>query len=415
MRVIVIGAGIGGLAATLSLHAAGIDVDVYDAVPELRPLGVGINLLPHAVRELTELGLADHIAANAIPTARLMYANRFGQEIWSEPRGLAAGYRWPQYSIHRGTLQMLLYAAVRERVGDAHIHLDRTVAQVEENGTAHFISRSGAHFTERADLILAADGIRSAVRAQFYPDEGEPRWNRRVLWRGQTEAKPYLGGATMVMAGHQNTKFVCYPISPEAASRGRSLVNWIAELLIPNAGSWRAGDWNRQGDPTDFLPAFADWHFGWLDVPAIIAGASHIYEYPMLDRDPVERWTFGRVTLLGDAAHAMYPIGSNGASQAILDARYLALELSRQDIDTALARYEAERRPATTRLVLMNRANGPEQVMQTAHERAPNGFRHIHDVMRADELEAVAGAYKKAAGFDRDALNMRASLSPALR
>ncbi len=414
MRVMVIGAGIGGLAAALSLHAAGIEVDVYEAVPELRPLGVGINLLPHAVRELTELGLAERIAANAIPTAKLMYANRFGQEIWSEPRGLAAGYRWPQYSIHRGTLQMLLYEAVRERIGDARIHLDRAVVRVEENGTAHFVSRSGERFAAQADLVVAADGIRSAVRAQFYPDEGEPRWNNRVLWRGQTEAEPYLGGRTMVMAGHQNTKFVCYPISPEAASRGRSVVNWIAELLIPNAEQWRAGDWNRRGDTADFLPKFAGWHFGWLDVPAIITGASHIYEYPMLDRDPVERWTFGRVTLLGDAAHPMYPIGSNGASQAILDARHLALELSRLGVDDAVAAYEAARRPATTRLVLMNRANGPEQVMQTAHERAPEGFAHIHEVMSADELEAVAGGYKKAAGFDREALNNRDSLSPAL-
>ncbi len=412
MRVIVIGAGIGGVAAALSLHAAGIDVDVYETVPELRPLGVGINLLPHAVRELTELGLAERIAANAIPTARLMYANRFGQEIWSEPRGLAAGYRWPQYSIHRGALQMLLYEALRERIGDARIHLDREVVRVEEDGTAHFVSRSGVAFVERADLVVAADGIRSAVRAQFYPGEGEPRWNNRVLWRGQTEAAPYLGGATMVMAGHQNTKFVCYPISPQAAARGRSLVNWIAELLIPNAQAWRAGDWNRKGDTADFLPSFADWHFGWLDVPAIITGASHIYEYPMLDRDPVERWTFGRVTLLGDAAHPMYPIGSNGASQAILDARYLALELSRGGIDAALAAYEDTRRPPTTKLVLINRANGPEQVMQTAHERAPNGFGHIHEVIPAEELEAVAGRYKQAAGFDREALNARASLSP---
>jgi 2-polyprenyl-6-methoxyphenol hydroxylase-like FAD-dependent oxidoreductase len=412
MRVIVIGAGIGGLSAALSLHAAGIAVDVYEAVPELRPLGVGINLLPHAVRELTELGLVERIAAEAIPTARLMYANRFGQEIWSEPRGLAAGYLWPQYSIHRGVLQMLLYAAVRERIGDAHVHLDRQVVRVEESGVAHFVSRDGSAFTERADLIVAADGIHSAVRAQFYPDEGTPKWNKRVLWRGQTEAAPYLDGHTMVMAGHQNTKFVCYPISPEAAARGRSLVNWIAELLIADADEWRAGDWTRRGDPADFLPSFAQWHFGWLDVPAIIRGASHIYEYPMLDRDPVDRWTFGRVTLLGDAAHPMYPIGSNGASQAILDARHLALALSRGDIDAALATYETERRPATSKLVLMNRANGPEQVMQTAHERAPQGFGHIHEVIGADELEAVAGRYKRAAGFDREALNTRVSLSP---
>lgn len=414
MRVIVIGAGIGGLATALSLHAAGIDADLYEAVPQLKPLGVGINLLPHAVRELTELGLAASIAENAIPTARLMYTNRFGQEIWSEPRGVAAGYRWPQYSIHRGTLQMLLADAVRERLGPERIHVDRQVLRVEENGTAHFISRAGEHASVRADVVVAADGIHSAARAQFYPDEGPPIWNQRVLWRGVTEAQPYLGGATMVMAGHENQKFVCYPISPEAAARGRSLINWVAELKIGKMRQWRRReDWNREGNLADFLPKFADWQFGWLDVPALICSASQIFEYPMVDRDPIPRWTFGRVTLLGDAAHAMYPIGSNGASQAILDARQLAFELSRtSDIDQALAAYEAVRRPGTSKLVLMNRANGPEQVMQTAHERAPNGFRDVHDVMSAEELEATAGNYKRAAGFDCEALNARASLAP---
>ncbi len=415
MRVIVIGAGIGALAAALSLEAAGIDVDVYEAVGELKPLGVGINLLPHAVRELTELGLIDRIAANAIPTGRLMYANRYGQEIWSEPRGLAAGYRWPQFSIHRGTLQMLLYEAACQRLGADRIHLDHQLVRVEESATAHFKSHATGMPLESAcaDLVIASDGIHSAVRAQFYPREGPPKWNYRVLWRGITEAETYLGGDTMVMAGHENQKFVCYPISPEARSRGRSLVNWIAELRIPDAEAWRREDWNRRGDLADFLPRFEPWHFGWLEVPAIIRAASQVYEYPMVDRDPVPRWTFGRVTLLGDAAHAMYPIGSNGASQAILDARQLAFELSSHDVDTALARYEEARRPATSKLVLLNRANGPEQVMQTAHERAPNGFTHVHEAIAGDELERIATEYKKAAGFDCEALNARASLAPA--
>ena len=396
MQVAVIGAGIGGLAAALSLHRAGIAVDVYEAVPELRPLGVGINLLPHAVRELTELGLADSIAGHAIATERLIYANRFGQEIWSEARGLAAGYRWPQFSIHRGTLQMLLYRAVCERIGAGHVHLGRKIASA----------------LPQADLVVAADGIHSAVRARFYPDEGPPKWNCRVLWRGVTEGPPYLGGASMVMAGHENQKFVCYPIDPQARARGRSLINWISELKIEGGGEWRREDWNRPGVLADFLPHFESWQFGWLDVPAIIRGASQIFEYPMVDRDPLPRWTHRNVTLLGDAAHPMYPIGSNGASQAILDARQLAFELSRADIATALARYEDSRRPATTKIVLMNRGNGPEQVMQMVHERAPNGFADVHDAIARNELEAVAANYKKAAGFDCDALNARASLEP---
>jgi 2-polyprenyl-6-methoxyphenol hydroxylase-like FAD-dependent oxidoreductase len=407
MRVAIIGGGIGGLATALSLHAAGIDCDVYEAVPQIKPLGVGINLLPHAVRELSELGLADALAATAIETEKLIYANRFGQEIWQEPRGRAAGYNWPQFSIHRGALQVILLEAVTSRLGSSRVH---TGAQARRAGASSVIFQSGE--TVEADVIVAADGIHSALRAQFYPDEGTPKWNRRVLWRGVTEAEPFLGGRTMVMAGYQNQKFVCYPISREATARGRSLINWIAELRIGGMADWRREDWNRAGRLEDFLPDFESWHFGWLDVPAVIRGASHIFEYPMVDRDPVTRWTFDRVTLLGDAAHPMYPIGSNGASQAILDARILAHALATtRSINAALALYEDNRRPGTSRLVLANRANGPEQVMQTVHERAPNGFTQLSAVVSVEELETTAERYKQIAGFDRDALNARESLS----
>ncbi|WP_421932773.1 flavin-dependent oxidoreductase [Phenylobacterium sp.] len=419
MRVVIVGAGIGGLTLALSLHAAGIETEVYEAAPEILPLGVGINVLPHAVRELTDLGLADRLADNGVATEALMYANRFGQEIWREPRGRLAGYNWPQYSIHRGVLQLLLFNAVRERLGKGAVRLDHEATGVEtgeDGATVRFRSRTtGADLpSAHGDVVVAADGIHSALRAQFYPDEGPPIWNRRVLWRGVTEGAPFLGGATMVMAGHQDMKFVCYPIDPKAKGRGSSTINWIAELRFPETVEWRREDWNRKGELADFLPRFETWDFGWLDVPDIIRGASQVYEYPLVDRDPVQRWTFGRTTLLGDAAHPMYPIGSNGASQAILDARTLAYELAtRDEVDGALAAYEGARRPATSRIVLSNRGNGPEQVMQMAEERAPKGFSHVHDVISREELEATAGEYKKLAGFDREALNSRPSLIPA--
>jgi 2-polyprenyl-6-methoxyphenol hydroxylase-like FAD-dependent oxidoreductase len=417
MRVVVAGAGIGGLTLALSLHAAGVDVEVLEAAPELKPIGVGINVLPHAARELIELGLGERLAQSGVATEALIYANRFGQEIWREPRGRFAGYNWPQYSIHRGVLQMLLLEAVRERIGQDAVRVGCMVARTESdsNGaTAWLTDGLGADLGRaEGDVVVGADGIHSAVRSQFYPDEGPPKWNQRVLWRGVSEGEPFLGGATMVMAGHQNEKFVCYPIDPAAARRGRSVINWIAELRFPDTDVWRREDWNRKGRLADFLPRFESWHFGWLDVPAIIRAADRVFEYPLVDRDPVDRWTFERVTLLGDAAHPMYPIGSNGASQAILDARTLAYELATApSIDEALARYEATRRPATSRLVLINRGNGPEQVMQLAHERAPNGFADVHDVLSQAELEATAGEYKRIAGFDRDSLNERASLTP---
>ncbi|WP_431283204.1 flavin-dependent oxidoreductase [Humitalea sp. 24SJ18S-53] len=406
MKVLIIGGGIGGLTAALSLQAAGIAVEVAEAVAETRPLGVGINLLPHAVRELTELGLGDALATIGIETRELIYTNRFGQRIWREDRGRAAGYAWPQYSLHRGRLQMLLLDAARARLPPGAIRNGRRLVRIDPGPVAIFADGS----TTAADIIVAADGIHSAARAQFHPDEGPPRWNGRILWRATSAAPPYLTGASMVMAGHQDQKFVCYPI--DTLPDGRALVNWIAELRVPPHDFPRE-DWNRVADTNTFLPRFTDWDFGWLDVPTLIRAAKIVYEFPMVDRDPLPRWTQGRVTLLGDAAHPMYPIGSNGASQAIVDARVLAWHLATAaDPDAALAAYEDARRPATAAIVLANRRNGPERVMQMAQDRAPQGFADITAVIPAAELQATAAEYKMVAGFDPAALNARLSYSP---
>jgi 5-methylphenazine-1-carboxylate 1-monooxygenase len=420
MHIAVIGAGIGGLTTALSLHAAGISVEVYEAVAEIRPLGVGINVLPHAVRELAELGLLDRLAARSVALDALMYTNRFGQEIWSEPRGKKAGYHWPQLSIHRGMLQQILLEAVRERIGNACIHTDHELVRVESTGhdaVATFRSRKdgSARGSIRADVVIGCDGIHSALRAQCYPDEGPPKWNRRIMWRGVTHMAPVCDGRTMIMAGYQDHKFVCYPIE-HGKGQNDTLLNWIAELSFPEEHDFRREDWNRGGRVEDFLPQFESWRFGWLDVPAIVNNAEHIYEYPMVDRDPVPRWTHGRFTLLGDAAHAMYPIGSNGASQAIIDARTLAYELATcSSPDEALRRYEADRLPITSNIVRTNRANGPEQTMQLVHERAPEGFKALADVVSETELRGIVDNYRRVAGFDCETLNNRPSLSPPKR
>lgn len=413
MDVLIVGSGIAGLTAALSLHQIGVACRVFESVAQLEPLGVGINTLPHAVRELSELGLAEPLAAAAIPTAELAYYSKHGSLIWSEPRGIAAGYRWPQFSIHRGELQMILLNAARERLGP-----DRIVAghhlvgwETTQSGVrAHFIDRrtGAAHDSAEGTLLVGADGIHSAVRGRLYPEEGAPIWNGAILWRGITRGKPFLTGRSMIMAGHEFQKFVCYPISRAALDRGDAVLNWIAERKFHPDHAWRREDWNRPGRHEEFLPWFESWRFPWLDVPALIRGAEHCYEYPMVDRDPLPRWTFDHVTLLGDAAHPMYPIGSNGASQAILDARVLAREIAAQGATPgALAAYEAERRPATSGIVLANRRNGPEQVMQLVEQRAPDGFTRIEDVLSADELADAAAGYKRIAGFDKEQLNSR--------
>ncbi|MGE0225041.1 MAG: flavin-dependent oxidoreductase [Acetobacteraceae bacterium] len=418
MTVLIIGGGIAGLTAALSLHQIGVPCRVFESVETIEPLGVGINTLPHAVRELTELGLQDALAATAIPTAELAYYSARGQRIWSEPRGRAAGYHWPQFSIHRGELQMILLDAARERLGPDRVMTGHHLVGWEETATgvrARFANRRTGAALGDADgaLLIAADGIHSTVRSRLYPNEGLPIWNGAILWRGVTRGALFLTGRTMIMAGHEFQKFVAYPISRPALDRGEAVINWIAERKFTPDHDWRREDWNRPGRLEEFLPQFADWRFDWLDVPAVIQAAERCFEYPMVDRDPLPRWTFGRVTLLGDAAHPMYPIGSNGASQGILDARVLAREIRAHGVSAAaLEAYEAERRPATARIVLANRGNGPEQVMQLVQERAPHGFMRIEDVLTREELEGTAAAYKRLAGFDKDALNQRPPIVP---
>ena len=408
MRVIVIGGGIGGLTAALSLHQLGIPVKVYEAAANITALGVGINLLPHSVRVLDGLGLLPALRATAIETAALRYYNKLGQLIWSEPRGLAAGYPWPQFSIHRGDLQMILLDVARQRLGDAAIATGHTLESFEDRGervSVRLADRErGMTVTDDADLLIGADGIHSTVRRQFHPDEGPARFSGRYLWRATTRSAPFLAGRTMIMAGHQDQKFVAYPISKRAFDEGGSLTNWIAELAVPGVVPPRS-DWNRRVPAATFRERFAAWNFGWLDVPGLIDGADAIYEFPLVDRDPLERWTHGRTSLLGDAAHPMYPIGSNGASQAILDARALAEALQAESRpEVALRRYEQERLPATAKIVRLNRQNGPEQVMQMAEERAPQGFTDIETVIPRHELEEIALRYKQTAGFDLLAL-----------
>lgn len=402
MRIAIAGAGIGGLACALALSQDGHDVCVYEAVQTLQPLGVGINLLPHAARVLRDFGVIERLLEVGVATRELVYHNRHGQRIWAEPRGLYAGFDAPQISLSRGALQFGLLEAAVARIGEARIVRDRRLAGFMETGgrvDIQFTDASGGVHSESADILVCADGIHSAARASLFPEEGRPIYSGRTLWRATSMAKPYLTGATMIMAGHQDQKFVCYPIEPVRGD-GLQRINWIAELAV--AEFRRREDWNREGQLEDFAPRFADWRFDWLDIPQLIATADQVYEYPMVDRDPLPRWSHGRMTLLGDAAHAMYPIGSNGASQAILDVDALRRALrANADPVAALAAYEAERLPATAAIVRANRQNGPEHCMQLAEERAPDGFKSIDDVFAPGELQAMADRYKTLTGMKR--------------
>lgn len=414
MKVIIAGAGIGGLVLALMLEKRGIDCEIFESVRELKPLGVGINLLPHACRQLQALGILDDLAETGIETSALHYFNQYGQPIWQEPRGLAAGYVVPQLSLHRGELQMLLAETVKNRLEGGRLHTGMAFEAMEQDAqgiTVRFRNRNSGTLDEvRGDILVGADGIHSVVRRSLFPLFDQLRFSGRMLWRATTDADPYLDGRTMFMAGHQDQKFVCYPISETLRRQGRSRINWIAELRT-GSSDLPSTDWNREVSADVFAERFAAWRWDWIDIPALIQSATAIYEFPLVDKDPLPSWTQGRACLLGDAAHPMYPIGSNGSAQAILDAVCLADRLqdlrsgsSGSDITLALKEYEAERLPVTAGIVLRNRLNGPEQVMQVAHERAPDGFQHIHDVISEQELGAIALRYKRLAGFDPAAL-----------
>src|SRR5579871_931805 len=400
--ILIVGGGIGGLTLGLSLHAAKIKCTIFESVPELRAIGVGINLLPHATKELAALGLEADLARVAIQTKDASFFNRFGQLIYQEPLGRAAGYDHPQFSIHRGDLQMVLLDAFRSRVGESSILTDHHCTRVEQDDagvTLHFSNGQSV----RGRAAIACDGINSVIRKQLFPNEGEPRYSGVNMWRGVTRWKPILSGASLTRAGWlSHGKMVIYPIR-EAGSDGLQLINWVAEIETPN---YRRRDWNRAGSIDDFIGAFADWHFDWLDVPALIRAADSVLEFPMVDQDPLPRWSFGRVTLLGDAAHPMVPRGSNGAGQSILDRKSLASALAEHaDPVAALSAYESERLEATTRVVLTNRSNPPDailrEVFQRTHDR-PLG--RIEDVISRDELVALSEGYKRIAGYSKDAL-----------
>jgi 2-polyprenyl-6-methoxyphenol hydroxylase-like FAD-dependent oxidoreductase len=426
VKVIVAGAGIGGLSTALSLHAAGIEAIVIDSAATLRPLGVGINLMPHAVRELTELGLGGQLEATGIPTAEMVHFDRHGNRIWGFASGRNIGYRWPQYSIHRGELQMILLAAVRERLGPGAVRTGTALVSFAESPAGVDVrvrDRAGSESVLRGDALVGADGLYSRVRAQLNPAEPPPRWGGVMMWRGVVEGAPFLTGRTVAVAGSNAAlKFVAYPISRRAERRGRALLNWVAEVKLPGRAVLTGAGWNREGRLADVLPWFADWKFGWLDVPALISGAPRILEYPMVDRDPLPSWGSapsggaGRVTLLGDAAHPMYPIGANSGSQAVVDARVLAWSLARALASSGspaegLAAYEAARRDTVNVIVLACRDMPADRLLQAVSTRAPGGFERIEDVLDAAELAAFDEAYRATTLPDVAALNARPSLS----
>jgi 2-polyprenyl-6-methoxyphenol hydroxylase-like FAD-dependent oxidoreductase len=404
--ILIVGAGIGGLTLGLALHRAGIPCRIYESAPEIKAVGVGVNLLPHATKELAQLGLEDALARVAVTTKENAFFNRFGQLIYREPVGKFAGYPHPQFSIHRGDLQRVLLEAFLARAGTDRLFKGWQAVAVEQDqrgATLRFQDPDGSRAAQRGRAVIACDGIHSAIRHQFYPEEGPPRYSGVNMWRGVTRWKPILTGASMVRAGWLAAgKMVIYPIRDNIDAEGRQLMNWVAEIETPHHLS---RDWNRRGRIEDFIGAFQDWHFDWLDVPAMIRAADTVLEFPMVDQDPLPRWSFDRVTLLGDAAHPMLPRGSNGAGQAIIDTIVLAECLQRHaEPVAALKEYEDRRLAPTAKVVRTNRENPPDAILREVYLRTGDKpFTDIEAVIPRSELVALSEGYKAITGQQRAA------------
>jgi 2-polyprenyl-6-methoxyphenol hydroxylase-like FAD-dependent oxidoreductase len=409
--VIIAGGGIGGLVTALTLHQVGVPCVVFEAVREMRPLGVGINLQPNAVRELYDLGITQaDLDRVGVPAKEWALVGLNGNDVYSEPRGLLAGYNWPQYSVHRGRLHMLLYDKVVERIGAQAVKLGHRVTGYRKNAgggvTALIESANGATSEVQGALLIGADGIHSAVRAQMHPAQPPIHWGGAIMWRGTSWAKPIRTGASFVGLGTHRERMVFYPISPPDPKTGMAMINWIAEVTIDNAEGWKQSGWFRQVTIDDFVHHFDNWVWDWLDVPALIRQADCAFENPMIDRDPVPTWQDGPVALLGDAAHAMYPTGSNGASQAIVDARVLGAAMIEHGVTpAALAAYDDKLCGPISQVVLRNRGAGPFGLLNMVDERCGGTFDNIDDVVSPKERADFMAGYKAAAGFAVESLN----------
>lgn len=416
-RVLISGGGIGGFSLALTLHQIGVECVVFESVRDLKPLGVGINLQPNAVRELFDLGFTPpDMDAFGVPAKEWALVGLNGKEIYAEARGTDAGYHWPQYAAHRGQFHMALYRRFVELAGQQAVRLGSRAKGYDTNpdGSVTLIyEKDGQDLRETGTLLIGADGIHSAIRAQMHPAQPPIHWGGAVMWRGTSWAKPVRTGSSFIGLGTHEQRMVIYPISHPDPQSGLALVNWIAEVTYDDPSAHETMGWFRQVGLDDFLHHFEDWTFDWLDVPALIKGSDSAYENPMIDRDPVSTWVDGPVALMGDAAHAMYPTGSNGASQAIIDARIIGAKFLEHGVNAdALAAFNDAVCGPISQLILRNRGAGPFGLLNMVNDRCGGEFDDIEAIIPQAERNDFMAKYKSAAGFARDTLNAAAPTIP---
>jgi len=417
-RVLIAGGGIAGLALALTLDQIGVPCLVLEGVRQLRPLGVGINLQPNAVRELEDLGIGEaEMDTIGLPAQEWALVGLNGKQVYSEPRGKLAGYNWHQYAVHRGAFHLLLYRKVIERLGPDSVRLGHKVTgyRKESDGsvTALYETADGGAGEVNGPLLFGADGIHSAIRAQMHPDQPPIHWGGTIMWRGTARGVPIRTGSSFVGLGTSRHRVVLYPISAADAD-GMADINWIAEKTYDTDHDWASSGWFRPVELSEFAHEFDGFVYDWLDLPALLAKSEAAYENPMIDRDPVPTWVDGPVALIGDAAHPMYPTGSNGASQAIMDARVIGrIMLDRGATPAALKQFDNELCGSIGQLALRNRGAGPFGLLGMVEDRCGGEFENIDDVISPEERSAFMLAYQQAAGFEKDRLNAAPRTIPA--
>lgn len=401
--IAIIGAGPGGLVTALRLHQQGIRPTIYESVLELKPLGVGVDIKTVGTKELDELGLLDEFRAISVDAEDSIFYNHFGQEIYAEKCGTHMGYLHEQRFVHRGILQMLLFRTVLDRLGEDAVVLGARAVKYDQDSdgvTLGLEHRDGRTEQVRHEAVIAADGIRSAVRRQMHPNLAEPEFSGITMWRGTTLREPIRGGHTILHLGDPRiSTMIVYPIAENFEGSGLDLINWVVETN----GEETVEDWNQVADPEQIIPAFDSLELPFLDVQQLIRDAREVYLFPLIRHFPLDTWVDGRVVLLGDAAHAMYPRGGNGITQAMLDARVLSEKLvTLDDPAEAFAAYDSARREIVNRIADNMRGEGYEVIRRMVAERTDGKpFVDIEDVLPLAEADQIFSRYHALVGAPR--------------
>jgi len=397
MLIGIIGGGISGLSLALQLNHYGFAVEIFESAKELSPLGLGLNLQPKAVKILANCNLFDELITNGVAISSVEFQCKDGLSIFSQKRGIADGYDFPQIAIHRAKLQQMLLKQFTLQPKNK-IYLGQQLINFQEyhsNVVCTLVDRTTNNVLDKTvDILIGADGIHSTIRAKIHNDKANYQFAGIMMWRGISKIKPFQQHSSVVVRGNRNVQLITYPISP-LDKNGECYINWVVEIFDEETNTLDDNCWNKQGHVAEFIHYFNDWQNKFLDIEPLFDKAINIFKFPMVDRNPLNYWNTNRVTLIGDAAHPMYPRGANGASQGIIDAEYLATVIhSASNISDALQQYQANRLPITSKIVLDNRNANQLEILSLVAARCQKTCQNIHTCIDSEYIRQILTDYK---------------------